>query len=731
MGRRTNDERTLKSEASGPLPLCPALGSFSCVLILAVILLSFSAGCGAFTRAKTPVESDEQFAAEETFAPPSLTHIERPDVEDESLLEAVSTPAPVTLTEDGPQEYWDLRLEEAIRLGLANSKIMRDLGGVLRSPATVRTIHDPALIESDPRFGVEAALSAFDPTFSTSYYAERNYRGLNNTFFGGGTRLLAQDVTVLQSQLTKQTAQGTQLTLRQETTYDANNAPGNQFPHAYDIHMETEFRQPFLQGAGTDFNRIIGPGGLPGFAAGVLVARMNTDVSLADFEIGVRNLVSDMENAYWDLYFSYRDLNAKIAARDAALETWRRINALYVAGRRGGEAEKEADAREQYFRLEEEVKNATTGRLLEGTRGNNGSSGGTFRATSGVHVAERRLRLLMCVPINDSRLIRPADEPRMPKMVYDWELILPEALERRPELRRQRWLVKKREMELQASRNYLLPKLDAIGRYRWRGFGKDFLEYNPASSQNPEVAPFDSALTNLMSGQFQEWQLGAEFSVPLGNRRGHATVRNAELQLAREKILLREQEREVTMELSNGISELNRAYSVLQTNYNRREASKEHLAAVQAAFDADNAPLELLLAAQRRMAEAESNYHRTLVEYALAIKNVHFEKGSLLDYNEVYLAEGHWPTKAYKDAEQRDALRYDPLRAARYLLSPVNNVSRGEVPQQTLNRTGGDETRAGIMVPAPDATPALPVAPPQVPAAAEELPPAGEEPVEE
>jgi len=75
---------------------------------------------------------------------------------------------------------------------------------------------------------------------------------------------------------------------------------------------------------------------------GVLIARVRTDVSLADFEIGIRNLLSNVENAYWDLSYAYRDLDTKVRARDTALESWRRVHALYRTGRRGGEAEKEA-----------------------------------------------------------------------------------------------------------------------------------------------------------------------------------------------------------------------------------------------------------------------------------------------------------------------------------------------------------------------------------------------------
>ena len=94
------------------------------------------------------------------------------------------------------------------------------------------------------------------------------------------------------------------------------------------------------------FNRIAGPGATPGEFNGVMVARINTDIALADFEVGVRNLVSDVEIAYWELYFNYRSLDAVIAGRDSALATWRKIYTLYRIGGKGGEAEKEAQARQ-------------------------------------------------------------------------------------------------------------------------------------------------------------------------------------------------------------------------------------------------------------------------------------------------------------------------------------------------------------------------------------------------
>lgn len=609
------------------------------------------------------------------------TELDYPDVKTPANSQAASIPSPLVVSSDTTPVYWDMKLEEAIQTALARSKVLTDLGGVvLKNPGAVRSIHGPAITETDPRFGVEAALSAFDATLSGRAFFTENDRALNNVFFGGGTRLLDQDLHTYQTQIQKRTAAGTLLSIRNNTDWDANNSPGNQFFSAWNVNYEVEARQSLLQGGGVNFNRIAGPNGIPGFMNGVLIARVNTDISLTEFEIGLRDLVSNVENTYWDLYFAYRDLDAKMAARDSALDTWRRIQASYMTGRRGGEAEKEAEAREQYFRFQEDVQNALSGRLFDGTRTNNGSSGGTARGLGGVRVVERRLRLLIGLPITDDRLIRPADEPKLAKVVFDWDVMLPESLARHTELRRQRWIIKRREMELVASKNFLLPTLDTVALYRFRGFGDQLL--------NPERQPgrFDNAYQDLTTGDFQEWQLGAEFSMPLGLRRGHAAVRNAQLQLSRERAILEQQEREVAHDVSNALADVNRAYEVAQTNFNRRIAARQHVAAVQAAYDAERAPLDLLLEAQRRLAEAETRFFAVLVEYAVAVKNVHYEKGSLLDYNEIYMSEGPWPGKAYDDAASRAARTHDSGPLSYIFSRQQPPVSRGPVPQGTMSQ---------------------------------------------
>jgi outer membrane protein TolC len=599
-----------------------------------------------------------------------LTTIEYPDLETPAAIETLETPAPYTLSSNHPQDYRPLSLQEAVQTALANSVVLRDVGGlVMNAPDSLRTRLGPALAETDPRFGPEAALSEFDAQLAAGAYFEKNDRAFNNAIAGLGTQFLQQDVHTYNLELRKRTATGTSFAVRKRVDYDFNNSPFNNDPNLpWTMRIEGEMRQPLMQGAGVDFNRIAGLSGVPGFYNGVLITRINTDISLADFEASVTQLVADVENAYWELFFAYRDLNAKLAARQRAYDSWRQLEVLPGEG---ANRASQMQALEQLYRLEAEVQDALVGRPQEKSNTN------VFRGTGGVFASERRLRRVTGLPASDGQLLRPSDEPTLAKNIFSWEEVLNESLARRVELRKQGWQVKRRELELIASRNYLLPKLDVVGTYRFYGLGQSLI--------SQADGPFDSALGNLATGDFQEWALGVEMLSPVGYRRGHAAVRNAELQLARERAVLAEQEQQVISDLGAAMAELDRAHQIMLTQYNRRAAATDQLQAVTVLLaDADSVEkprlLDIQLEAQRRLADAESQYFRALAEHEVAIKNVHLAKGSLLDYNQIHLAEGAWPGKAYADAARRERLRIGGAILDNHARQD-RIVSQGEYPQ--------------------------------------------------
>ena len=639
------------------------------------------------------------------------TDLEHPDVNQCSLSEVEKTRAPLTLDNARFDETWDLSLEEAVKITLENSKVMRSLGGritlsslqTLAARPTVSptgesvlagaasNVYSTALQESSPgglfsdpdsaQVGPEAALAAFDTQFQTSAIWNKTDRMQNSL----ASPLLQQDVGQFSAGFSKSTASGAQFSIFSNSTYTDRINPDRPISHDWQTDISLGVVQPLLQGAGTTYNRIAGPHhpnsqtnnlGNPQFD-GVMLARINTDISLTNFEIGVRNLLTDVENTYLELYFAYRNLEARRIGRDSALATWRTIHAKYCAGSKGGEAEKEYQAREQYHQFKAEVESAL----------------------SDLFKAENRLRYIMGLSATDGRLIRPKDEPTAAKLTFDWCQVHAEALARSPELRRRKWNIKSDELQLVAMKNLLLPRLDAIAQYRFNGIGEDLISTREGSGQVVGGNAFDQ----MVDGQFQEWEMGLRFSMPIGFRRELAGVRNRQLKIAQDRALLQDGELELSHQLTDAVRDLDTQYTLMQTNFNRLIASQKQVEAIDAAYQAGAADVtfDVLLNAQRRRSDAEAGYYRALVDYNKAIAQVHIRKGSMMEYNGVYLAEGPWPAKAYFDAEKR-ARRRDASTYMNYGYTNPQVISRGPVEQFESSDNGAS---GSVIVPG---TPTLP-----------------------
>ena len=390
-------------------------------------------------------------------------------------------------------------------------------------------------------------------------------------------------------------------------------------------------------------------------ACPLILARIRTDIALSEFEASVRNMLLDLENSYWDLQFAYRFLETAKIGRDSALITWRQQYELTEGG--AGTSQEEAQSREQYFFFRSQMETALRD----------------------LFVAENRLRWLMGISPTDGELLRPIDRPTLANVQYEWQAVHAESLVRSAELRRQRWQVKQRETELILARNQLLPQLDVVGRYSWLGMGDDLI----TASRNGLNFPADgsTAWEGLTDGDFQEFSFGLEFTPPrIGARKEMAGVRNSELSLARERARLEDMELNVSHLLTTAIQNLDYNYQVAQTHFNRWVAAEKEVDALMALVKGGKGTVDLVLNGQRRRANAQADFYRAIVEYNKSIANVHFRKGSLLEYNNIQLAEGPWPKKAYWDAlgkaRERDASYYLDYGHTRPRV-----ISRGPVDQ--------------------------------------------------
>lgn len=602
--------------------------------------------------------------------------------------------APHRLRAPNADDVWNMSLAEAIRIALANASIVRvDEQFLSRSnvvnanPLAAPSIFDPAIRQSGFTFGArgtEAALADFDTRFTTQMLWGRSERVQNSLVLSGGLppgSTLTDETGDFDSRLEKRLATGATIGVQHDWDYSLNNRPGQLFGSAYTGILRADFRQPLWAGAGTEYTRIAGPTvGDTQLAIdqGVVIARINEDVSLADFEEDVRNLLRDVEEVYWNLALTYHLYDSEVTARNSAFETWEIVKAKLEA-KAGDDREKsrsfvsaadEAQARDQYFEARARAETAL----------------------ADLYESETRLRRLLGLPVNDGRVIRPSDEPLTADLEPDWHTSLVSALTRRVELRRQKWRIKALDLQLRAAENLINPRFDLVSSYQRNGFGDRLI----AGSDNDGFTTqgFRNAYETLSQGSHDTWSLGFEFSVPLGQRLAHTRKRNVELQLAKARAGLAAMELEIGHELAVAFQRLDRALVTARSNYSRLRAAqlREEAQRVTVGLP-QGATIDEYLRSQTSVANAKANYYRSIVQYNQAIAELHFRSGTLLEEDRVHLHEGPWEPQAYKLALRRAVARSHGMNASRLMhteprpIAPSLAAPRGFIANEPAEPT--------------------------------------------
>ena len=643
------------------------------------------------------------------------TGIETPDVCAPSLPDTRQSVQPLTISNPEFKEIWDVTLQECISITLQNSKTVRN-SFVLTQTGTIQgvagrafhsgggagayttaygmTVYDPALVESSGSSrpqgvlssqlgapqgngvgGVEAALGEFDSLLKVTGQMGQTDRRTNRVASSFFPSVDEETTAYVRSDLVKKTASGAMFTASNQLNYDRFNGDMASYSSRalrsdWTTTLEMRVDQPLLRGRGTEVNRIP-----------LMLARINMDLSLADFEAAIQNLVLDVENTYWDLHRAYRNLETAKKARDSAQLTWKFTYEKHTGGKVS--VQEEAQTREQYFNFRAQVE----------------------RSLKEVYDTEGRLRYLMGLSATDGRLIRPIDEPTIARVEFDWTSVQTEALVRYPELRKGKWMLKQRELELLAAKNHLLPQLDVAAVYKWVGVGDELIKANRTDARYPERG--STAFQELTSGDFQEFAVLFNFQLPVGFRRELVEVRHRQLALAREKALLEDTELSLVHILTNDLRNVDSHYVLAQSHFNRWNAAEKEVESLTAMQQGGVATTDLVLQAQQRRAQSQFEYYAAVVEYQNALAKVHYTKGSLLEYNSIQLREGPWPQKAYWDAliraRERDASYYIDYGRTKPAV-----VSRGPAPGSvgmgSLGNTMGTAVTTG-----PQPTPAGPL----------------------
>lgn len=657
-----------------------------------------------------------------------VMEIDHPAVDEPTPDVVAATRKPRKIGDRSKDEIWDLSLDETIHLALINSRILRVRGdfrvagaNLYSNPDGVPSIYDPGIRDSGVLFGgrgVEAALSAFDPTFSTNMVWGTNQTIQNNVLLSGGLTRGSQlnlDTGAFSTGITKNFAYGAQVSVAHNVNYQYLNSPIQLFPSVYTGNVQLQYTQPLLAGAGTEYTRIAGPAtasfnGITGVNQGVIISRINTDIAVADFEVQVRNTLRDVEETYWDLYLAYRTYDTNVAARNSFLRSWRFAQANKGAGK-FSELD-ELQSRQAYFQ----------GRAS------------TEDALQNVYNLETQLRRLCGLPSADGRIIRPSTDPSVGEFIPDWNMCLAEALTRREELRRQKWNVKSLELQLRAAESLVRPQLNFVSSYNINGFGNNLFDIKGVNTPGPNGVNLQSFYQTLSAEQQTGFTAGFQFSMPIGFRQAISQVRNYELRVAKAKDALAQQELEVCHELTTTFQNMAWRYQTAQSNFNRWQIAAAQVPGRENRYQTGVPSIDTSVLLQQWLqtrtdsATAEVAFYTSVIEYQKTITDLNFRKGTLLEMNNVHLAEGTWTPDAYHDALRHamarshafDALEADPMQQEPEAFERQGSL--GEV--QFIGTTGneasvpyGDGAAEGLHSksgpltlppPAPAATPAPP-----------------------
>jgi outer membrane protein TolC len=534
-------------------------------------------------------------------APPILPEQQSIEVRDPSRFPRARVPElppPATVAEqDREAQEQFLTLDEAIRIALANSRVVRVLTG-LTAAASGRTIYDVAITNAS----IDQEQARFDPTLNLANTFDRNETPTavfdphpNVTITGDRV-----DGYHMAFGLSKFNVLGgtTSLGITDNRTQIAPGyRPGNPtdvFPlnpenrHA----IELKYTQPLLQGAGPDAN-----------LAPVVIARLNTEISFFQFKESMQNLLQGVIAAYWSLVFARTD-------------EWARQQQV----QQGTAALARAEARGR-------VGMGNAGEIAQSRLALANFKAFLITAQANVLQREAALRNIMGLPPSGGPRLVPVTPPTTQRLRPIWQEIVRLAEERRPDVIELKLIIEADQQRLLQAQNNALPKVDATTYYRWNG-----LEGTTPGGANRSTE----------GGQFADWSLGVNFSVPLGLRQGRAAVRQHELIIARNWANLDQQLHLVTHDLATSTRSLAQFFAQYEANREAREAARGNLEQQAAAFRAERTIFINVLQAITDWGNAVSAEAQALTEYNVELANLERQTGTILETHGVVFHEERW-----------------------------------------------------------------------------------------
>jgi outer membrane protein len=555
------------------------------------------------------------------------------------------------LIHDGKLE---LSLQDAVELALENSL---DIGvqryypwiadaSILKAKAGGSGYSTPGgLFTSSTAF---LPSLSYDPTITSTILLDDRSTPINNPFISG-TGTGAATLTALQTHTTEFNNQvsrgfetGTNLSVSWNNTRSSSTSTANLFNPAVQSTLTIGFSQALLNGFGIAVN-----------TRNIRIAKNNRKIADWAFAQQAITTITSTITAYWELVFARANVRVD-------------EQAMTVSQKLYSDNKKQLDA--------------GTMAPLDVTR-----------AQSELATDRQNLIVARTVQLQDEQILKNAitkdplapdvvnveiittDQPTQPAVIENpsFEDSIREAFEKRPELQEQLYNLKNAGIDIQATRNALLPTLTLSGQYSSVGLAGNSAIKSPSTlvpdpqlpildeNGNPVLVNgvpifepeqktsvtgtnqqgFTTAESQLFHNRFPDYSAQLTLSLPLRNRSAQADSARA--------ILTQRQQETTLQQLKNAaLLDVRNTYIALTQDRAQVEAASEARQLQQETFDAEQKKYRLgastvynVILTQRDLIAAQGTELRALANLEEAKANYERALGRTLEVNHVTIAD--------------------------------------------------------------------------------------------
>ncbi len=347
------------------------------------------------------------------------------------------------------------------------------------------------------------------------------------------------------------------------------------------------FNQPILRGRKIDNNR-----------RQIRVQQKRVSQTDSEFRRQTIEIISQVQQSYWDLVFALRDQQNRVANLNLSKENLRRIEAQIDAGVAAPLARAEVAT---------ELANRESDLIV---------------ATQQVETAENNIkRLLLKDPASNewSSQYVPTDSPVFSTDAINLNIAMKDAMDNRPELRRLKLENEINKIDLEYFKDQTKPQVDFNSTVSLDGAANS---RNAVGLPNYLTGGYGQSLQNLFRSDALNYSVGVTISFPLKNQTAKANLATARFQEERIEAQTRSQEQTVVAEVRNAVQAVESARQRVLAARRARENAEIQLEGEQKLFDVGRSTTFLLFQRENALTNARNAEIRAETDYNKALASL-------------------------------------------------------------------------------------------------------------